>query len=343
VDRINLSVPVSECFFRSFQVEEEHCIVKTAVRDYQPLMPVRGTIFTLQQGQSPEQKWPEIITNHSLWGNNVLGTDFKLDTDQIFNQIQSYDLKTCAHITYPNKQILPDTDFLWISLSDKAIQQKFDFSTFFDYTKAISTEIKETTEIWLGVESISDDELTELIDNLHLDPQPHLKALICDPETANYEMIRREMPLTMMFLTVNRSTYGIELCETEENRNMKFLFPNQITQQFFHVAPLSYGTVIRSSCEFDEINRFIWSLLSWQPQPTIEEILELYGNWFFGHSAASDVRDIFLYMQKDQPPKENERDFEQIHTLIQRLRAKVPAQMRSLAEPRLSDIEKMLL
>lgn len=62
-------------------------------------------------------------------------------------------------------------------------------------------------------------------------------------------------------------------------------------------APLADGFVTYSDGIHDDLNKFVWSALGWDPDADLNQVLEEYGNVFFGSDQAKDVAQGLLMLE----------------------------------------------
>ena len=72
-------------------------------------------------------------------------------------------------------------------------------------------------------------------------------------------------------------------------------------------VPFSDGFITYSDGCHDDVNKVVWSMLGWDPQKPLEEILKDYSRYFFGHGLEEKVAAGILALEKNWygPLKEN--------------------------------------
>ena len=103
--------------------------------------------------------------------------------------------------------------------------------------------------------------------------------LVCDPEDPAYALIKREMPLTGLLLTVTPLSSAVKRIqpmvsfnpeqETVLADDVPVILTMEWARRYFEAAPLTYGALGISTGCHDEFSRFVWSMLSWSPQPGV--------------------------------------------------------------------------
>ncbi len=215
-------------------------------------------------------------------------------------------------------------------------------------TQKIQVQIRDVNgcQFWIGTNGYWEDELDELFEREN-ELSKIAKAIAAGPDEGPHEMIRREMPLDFLLIVMTHLSRSIRVRNPIQTLNADrayvygedtpIVLPNRLAKEFFETAPMTYGSLGVSSGVHDEVQRFIWSRLCWSPQPSIEDILESYGNWFFGATAAPYIRNALLALEaaweKDyNAAYENALKAEES---LKHAELLIPEKVRSVALPRI--------
>ena len=295
-------------------------------QDFKPLNPLRGGFYSKIKHNQPNNhdhnEFSELITNHSLWGNNTYGFNAdcltQIDIKLIKKHQQSLFVKVDPKTDYSYTE---NPDYVYFApLQTGAESPQIFINSYKIFLESMKNRTHQS-ETWLGIDGFNEDELDEIFNELADSNNLNPKTIVYGPHNGHFEMIKREMPLTMQLISMN-------LLSQKDCFSL-----NALSQRFFEYAPLTYGAFNYSTFPFDEIARFMWSLLSWSPQPTVDQILELYGAWFFGFPAAPIIKDAILALEQD---KSNTLD------LLKKAETLIPERLKNIALPRLNKIRSEL-
>ena len=306
--------------FRFFRFDDDGVSLDLTFFDMQPLTPLRGCFFEDNRKEisfsafSTEQ-WNEIALNQALWGNNVLG----FNSEEAINCNTGADSQSLLCRCDLDSKWLEDKNVRFIWLKTGAPDSSLE-----DYYTKIHSKIgllaDGNREFWLDCDTYPEDQLSELFDILIKETNLNVNALVCGSDHPFFYTIKREMPLTMQLISTS--------CISES----LWSSPGFLAKRFFDCAPLTYGALFVSHSLEDELSRYIWSLLSWSPQPEINELAELYGQCFFGSPVASAINESILAYDEGDPRA--------IHYL-ERAKTLIPTCMTGVAEPRFSMIKSL--
>lgn len=83
--------------------------------------------------------------------------------------------------------------------------------------------------------------------------------------------------------------------------NREPINPRPLAQAHIHnlYAPLTTGFVTYSEGVNDDVNKFIWSALGWNPEIDVKQILREYARFFIGEKWAKDISDGLLALEKN--------------------------------------------
>lgn len=256
---------------RGLRFEEDALCFEAINENYQPNTPLRG--FSIQENQvenADDRQWEEWLMQSALWGNNLVGYPAGCLSPARLKQIREWSLYPCVRISADTDRSLFEaisyetTPFIWISPrslhNDSLISPPQLLQIALDFHEIL----QDAGELWLDCGGYGEKLLTEFLDELNSVKESYIKALVCDPRIPTFDMIKREMPLTLQLITVS----------SLNTRSRDFAL--EIAEQYFACAPLTYGALAVASLTLDEESRFYWSLLSWSPQTPVDAMRDLY-------------------------------------------------------------------
>jgi hypothetical protein len=210
-------------------------------------------------------------------------------------------------------------------------------------------------EFWLSTAGLTVEQISNLIDLLFERSDFCASVLTSGPGEGYAGMLMREMPLMMQFVSmtsmsemrqmpVEERTYGPERCYVYGEDTPITLF-GYLGKHYFEHAPMTYGALGVSSRVHDELHRFFWSMISWDPQPELEAVFALYGRYYFGEEAApylcNALKELELCWRR--PESEAWIHAEKAEEELERALQYVPPRMRHLAFPRYYFIKYRIL
>jgi len=74
--------------------------------------------------------------------------------------------------------------------------------------------------------------------------------------------------------------------------------PREMKNLHKYTCGPSNGSIPYSEGNTDDLNKFVWSVLSWNPHQSAEEITYEYVKWFFGSSVAQEAKEMILTIEK---------------------------------------------
>jgi hypothetical protein len=245
-------------------------------------------------------------------------------------------------------------DFLWISSHASILrpfgQPAMTAEEFYRYIQRFTRQLQDEEtqpEVWLDFSGFDEEELDELLDLLIDEKKPFVHVAVSGPGIVPFYMIKTDLPFSMQLVTMTHLTQSIRSSNSAHHLNTLQSFilgestpavlPIHLVNIYYELAPVTYGALGVSLGAQDEVQRFIWSRLSWAPNLTIEEILEGYGRWYFGADAAVYIRDALLELENAWNG-ESGLTPEKSHMALRRIEQAerhIPAKMRDLAMSRL--------
>ncbi len=310
---------------RCFRFDEEGLAWEVTSEDFQPLIPMRGCFFSEKRTDLLSlsgDRTTDWIKNHSLWGNNVLGCDPVLIASGLREILPLYSLSLLTRIVdFSSLSENDASNYRWITQNDFA-------SSWQDGFMKIQQNIERhgvdgsLSEIWMECNGWKDEDIHEFFDRMMSENRSFIKAVVSGLDESSWDFVKRDIPLTMQLVSMN--PFDVSMIRS----------PMTLARRFFDYAPLTYGALGISSMNFDEIARFSWSLLSWSPQPALEKMIELYGHWYFGNSAAGIVREVFF---SENPHRV------QIARWMNKIESSIPPRMYAISKQRVEMLKQIIL
>ncbi len=331
--------------------------------DLQPLVPLRGVFFDGVE-QSFEH-WKSLLQDFALLGNNAVGIHFPESPgiqksphfqSQLVTFTDQLNLKKISRTALPSdcsvyghemeiRKLITDTDIMWIStlkdLSCSTSLEKCNPQELIVYTRQICQKVKLdslSTELWLGTSGLGEEELDVLFQENDLGKMA--RAIISGPLPDCDDMIRLEMPFDMLLVVMTflspKSSSRFTEKEKRKNEFTILTSTKRLAKRFYETAPFSYGAIGISSLPEDELQRFVWSTLCWSPQPELGDILEQYGQWYFGAGAAPYIRRFIETLEFVEVGSEITGEIvKELNQELDDAEKRIQQKMKPLAEPRL--------
>ncbi len=220
-------------------------------------------------------------------------------------------------------------------------------------------------KVWLTTQELDFDETQWLWDYLNEKPRPWIDAISYAPSgdelspyltgRINYKyekymgMGRRSRYLREVLKQVPRtievtsfpdishwvsSQYALpevapEMAAVHERRTFN-VRPRQMYDIFKETAGLTIGTTAYCEGIFDDVNKAVWTQLHWNPDLTVEEILEDYYRWYCGPEAAPELVEAAFQLEENMQSQvlENGEGFERFLSLVRSAGEKIPPRFR---------------
>ncbi len=331
--------------------------------DLQPLTPIRSILFGpngLDSNASPGiDQWSDHLRELALLGNNTIGyspalfhkeydTRYESESEKRRFQEKLYRFSAYVHELGLNNLIwndnqfnngypfhtflrnIPYTNMIWCSSSSSAsTNHPNDILKKARTLNELFNKEESEFEIWLGIDYLSEDEMDQFFQRLEKSPVPLCKALVCSSHSNSQEIIRREMPLTLQLI------HAFTMSQHHTEQPPVPISTAFLAKQFAENAPLTYGVVGITSTLLEDIHRFVWSRITWYPQPPLEEIINTYARFHFGSEAAPYFYDAFFAIEKDWESfmELNEKAFTSFFSTVME---HVPEKMKERAKKRLN-------
>ncbi len=349
------------------RVYEERLELDTSPVDLRPMNPRRGCLFlntrkTQEDFIADEGSWFEIIRNQVLWGNNLFGlipseprerkyssrkpyaefdwmqSPHKERLDRIQTHAHELGLRNLVWQPYSGvasgglgKQFQqpPFCDILWLTPHEGLMEEEVEAQVSWKEYVQWGVEIQETfsrmeekPEFWLGSTGYGEEELGALF--AYVEEHTHLcDALVSGPQQGMEAMMQKEMPLTLQLITMSLLS----------DRDRPLMAIGRTIQRFVDTSPLTYGSLALSAYPWEEVHRYLWSRMSWEPEPGLDLLLEGYGHWFFGAESAVNIKKGIMTLMQGEVSFEEQRS--QAWNSFMEAGKKIPSMMRPWAEPRL--------
>ena len=122
------------------------------------------------------------------------------------------------------------------------------------------------------------------------------------------------------------------MCEKPEPHLMKIYGrrtfhtrPAAFYSIFQSIMPFSEGDIIYSEGYHDEVHQYMWNRLLWNPNRTLEDILDEYCTYHFGHEAAPLMLQAMLQLEKNlEEPLADNPGIDRFYLLVKEAGWKIP-------------------
>ncbi|MDX9755591.1 MAG: hypothetical protein RBU29_16625, partial [bacterium] len=203
---------------------------------------------------------------------------------------------------------------------------------------------KDGNEVWVSSSGFHPEDLSGMMDWLVESTHPVVKALTSGPEVGREALLMREMPLMTQLVTLSPLSRAVRIPQPFAlgpercfvyGEDLPLFLTEPLARRYYELAPLTYGALGVSSGAHDAFQRFLWSQISWDPQPAKEEIMERFGNYWFGAESAGAVCGALLLLESvlHQPAAFAQAGAESALAKIEEAMNLVPPRRKSLARP----------
>jgi hypothetical protein len=102
--------------------------------------------------------------------------------------------------------------------------------------------------------------------------------------------------------------------------------PGAFYRIFQDIMPFSEGDIIYSEGYHDELHQYMWNRLLWNPNRSLDDVLEEYCTYHFGPAAALEMREAMLQLEKniETPLAEND-GVDRFYLLVKEAGWKIPS------------------
>ena len=169
--------------------------------------------------------------------------------------------------------------------------------------------IHPDARVWLSLQWFDREQIEYIIDYLEKESPDWLGGLVAGPSAPPIPLVRGILPKKYKYrlypdITHNKicqypvpwwdQAYALTLGREAINPR-----PAQYATIHNWFAPYSDGFISYSDGVHDDVNKAVWSALSWDPEINVREILVEYARVFFGPSVAEEAADGILALEKN--------------------------------------------
>ncbi|MEO2049820.1 MAG: hypothetical protein ABGX16_24945 [Pirellulales bacterium] len=113
------------------------------------------------------------------------------------------------------------------------------------------------------------------------------------------------------------------------NRLTFFAWPRYYHRVFHDLMRYGVGDITHSSGHHDHFNQWMWQRLLWAPRTTVEEVVDVYCQTWFGHKAAAAMAAAIFQLEENLEelpgePLEKKAGVERYYELVKQAGAKMP-------------------
>ncbi len=163
--------------------------------------------------------------------------------------------------------------------------------------------------IWLSMQRLSRKDVDYIFQYIREQEPNWLGGLVGGPSSPPIPLMRNNLPAQYKFrlypdLTHNKlcqyvvpwwdTAYALTLGREAINPR-----PSEFAQIHNHFAPYSDGFISYSDGVHDDLNKVVWSMLSWDPHRDIRQVVTEYCRFFFDPKIALEAADGILALEKN--------------------------------------------
>jgi len=180
------------------------------------------------------------------------------------------------------------------------------------FLKAIAAELKKyhpEAGVWVSLQGFNDEETDYFFDYLERNKPEWLKGVVSGPGSPDMAATRFRLPAKYMHRHYPDITHTVRcqypapdfdqalaLTSGREACNPQPFYYAGIHRKF---EPVTYGSVTYSDGAHDDVNKFVWTSLDWNPDEDVRQILVEYARFFFGKVDAGAVADGILALEQN--------------------------------------------
>ena len=164
--------------------------------------------------------------------------------------------------------------------------------------------------MWVSPQGFSKAWLDEFIEMLVRDEPEWLTGLVFGPQQfAGLKELRRILPARYLIRGYPDITHSLGCQHPVPDWDLAFAITEE--REIINPRPLDEAAIFRSyqndtmgfltyseGCN-DDVNKFIWSGLGWNPQAGVDEILRQYGRYFIGERHAEGIAQGLLSLERN--------------------------------------------
>lgn len=188
------------------------------------------------------------------------------------------------------------------------------------FLKAISAELKKyhpEAGMWISLQGFSDEEVNYFYEYLEKNKPDWLAGVVSGPSSPDMANTRYRLPKQYKHRHYPDLTHTVRCQYPTENWDQAFALtegrevsnpqPAYYTKIHNRFAPLTDGFLSYSDGVHDDVNKVIWSQMSWDPTKDARNVMVEYARLFFGHAISEQVADGILALERNWvgPVEEN--------------------------------------
>ena len=188
------------------------------------------------------------------------------------------------------------------------------------FLKAISGELKKyhpEAGMWISLQGFSDEEVNYFYEYLEKNKPDWLAGVVSGPSSPDMANTRYRLPKQYKHRHYPDLTHTVRCQYPTENWDQAFALtegrevsnpqPAYYAKIHNRFAPLTDGFLSYSDGVHDDVNKVIWSQMSWDPTKDARDVMVEYARLFFGHAISEQVADGILALERNWvgPVEEN--------------------------------------
>ena len=188
------------------------------------------------------------------------------------------------------------------------------------FLKAISAELKKyhpEAGMWISLQGFSDEEVNYFYEYLDKNKPDWLAGVVSGPSSPDVANTRYRLPKQYKHRHYPDLTHTVRCQYPTENWDQAFALtegrevsnpqPAYYAKIHNRFAPLTDGFLSYSDGVHDDVNKVIWSQMSWDPTKDVRDVVVEYARLFFGHKISEQVADGILALERNWvgPVEEN--------------------------------------
>jgi hypothetical protein len=180
------------------------------------------------------------------------------------------------------------------------------------YLEEIAELLKGThpdTKIWMSLQTFDEEEVDFFFEYINHNMPAWFGGIVSGPASPPIPDSRKRLPKQYRlrhYPDITHSTrgqYPVSWWDPALGRTLGRECPNPQPVYYGQIhnwfAPYTDGFISYSDGVNDDVNKFIWSALGWDPDVALREVLEEYGRLFFRPDLAGRVADGILALEKN--------------------------------------------
>ncbi len=165
------------------------------------------------------------------------------------------------------------------------------------------------TRMWLSMQRLSREHVEYIFEYIKEHKPAWLGGLVAGPSSPPIPVIRNNLPAEYRFRLYPDITHN-KLCQYvvpwwdpafaltlgREAINPR---PCEFAQIHNHFAPYSDGFISYSDGVHDDLNKVVWSMMSWDPNRDVRQVVTEYCRFFFGPKIAGEAADGIFALERN--------------------------------------------